>query len=252
MKKFRIIMDMPVIIEVVDPQVTEKIFEEVFNYFTYIDNTFSPFKKDSELTKINQGRLQKNEWSQDMKTVFKLCEQTSAETLGYFNIEKNRQFDPLGLVKGWAINNAANILKTKGFKNYYVEAGGDIQVNGKNKENKLWRIGIQNPFNLKQNVKIVTLSNQGIATSGTYLRGQHIRNPFAPKKEISDIISLTVIGPNIYEADRFATAAFTMGKKSITFIENLKGFAGYIIDNKGMATFTSNFNNFVFKNDKPN
>lgn len=245
-------MDMPVIIEVVDPQATAKIFEEVFNYFTYIDNTFSPFKKDSELTKINQGRLQKNDWSQDMKTVFKLCEQTRVETLGFFNIEKNREFDPLGLVKGWAINNAANILKIKGFKNYYVEAGGDIQVAGINKENNLWRIGIQNPFNLKQNIKIVTLNNQGIATSGTYLRGQHIRNPFASKKEISDIVSLTVIGPNIYEADRFATAAFAMGKKGINFIENLKDFAGYMIDNKGMATFTSNFNNFVYKNDKTN
>jgi len=241
-----------VIIEVVDSQATEKVFNEIFNYFTYIDNTFSPFKKTSELTKINQGILQKEDWSRDMKTVFKLCEQTGKETLGYFNTEKDRQFDPLGLVKGWAINNAANILKTKGFKNFYVEAGGDIQVSGKNKENKLWRIGIKNPFNPKQNIKIITLSSQGVATSGTYLRGQHIRNPFVPKKEINDIISLTVIGPDIYEADRFATAAFAMGKRGINFIENLPGFAGYMIDNKSVAFFTSNFKDFVYKNDKTN
>jgi thiamine biosynthesis lipoprotein len=249
MKKFRIIMDMPVIIEVIDPTVNEKIFEEIFNYFVYIDNTFSPFKKNSELTKINQGLLQKRDWSQDMKTVFKLCEQTRNETFGYFNFEKGREFDPLGLVKGWAINNAANILKAKGFKNYYVEVGGDIQVSGANKEQGLWRIGIQNPFNLKQNIKIIVLKNQGIATSGTYLRGEHIRSI---KKEVGETISLTVIGPNIYEADRFATAAFAMGKKGINFIEKLKGFAGYMIDKKGTAIFTSNFNNFVFKNDKAN
>jgi FAD:protein FMN transferase len=245
-------MDMPVIIEIIDPMVTENIFEEIFNYFIYIDNTFSPFKKNSELTKINNGILQKNEWSQDMKIVFKLCEQTKKETFGYFSIEKNRQFDPLGLVKGWAINNAANILEKKGFKNFYVEAGGDIQVHGKNKKKKLWKIGIQNPFNIKQNIKIITLNNQGIASSGTYLRGQHIRNPFFPKKEINDIVSLTVIGPNIYEADRFATAAFAMGKKGINFIENIPRLAGYMIDNKGIATLTNNFNNFVYKNDKNN
>lgn len=239
-------MDMPVIIEVIDPTVTEKIFEEIFNYFIYIDDTFSPFKKTSELTKINQGLLQKNDWSQDMKTVFKLCKQTSKETLGFFNVEKNHQFDPLGLVKGWAINNAANILKKKGYKNYYVEAGGDIQVSGTNKEEKLWKVGIRNPFNPKQNIKIVVLSHQGIATSGTYLRGQHIR------KVVDDIVSLTIIGPNIYEADRFATAAFAMGKKGINFIESLKNFAGYMIDNKGIATFTSNFNSYVYKNDKTN
>lgn len=245
-------MDMPVIVEVIDSQVTENIFEEVFNYFTYIDNTFSPFKKTSELTKINQGRLQKNDWSQDMKMVLKLCEQTKNETMGFFSIEKDRQFDPLGLVKGWAINNVADILKTKGFKNFYIEAGGDIQVYGKNKENKFWRIGIQNPFNLKQNIKIITLNNQGIATSGTYLRGQHIRNPFMTGKKINDITSLTVIGPNIYDADRFATAAFAMGKKGINFIENLKGCAGYMIDNKSIATFTSNFNSYVYIDDKTN
>ena len=243
---------MPVIIEIIDPLVTENIFEEIFNYFIYIDNTFSPFKNDSELTKINNGKLQKNEWSRDMKTVFKLCEQTKKETYGYFNIEKNRQFDPLGLVKGWAINNAANILKRKGLKNFYVEAGGDIQVAGNNIENKSWKIGIQNPFNIKQNVKIITLSNHGIATSGTYLRGQHIRNPFFPKEEIKDIISLTVIGPNIYEADRFATAAFAMGKGGINFIEKKSSLAGYMIDNKGIATLTNNFNKFIYKNDKSN
>lgn len=243
---------MPVIVEVIDPKVTEEIFEEIFNYFIYIDNTFSPFKKNSELTKINQGLLQKNEWSHDMKTVFKLCKQTSVETLGFFNIEKNREFDPLGLVKGWAINNAANILRKKGFKNYYVEVGGDIQVAGINNENKLWRIGIQNPFNLKQNIKVVVLNNKGIATSGTYLRGQHIKNPFLPGKEIGNIISLTVIASNIYEADRFATTAFAMGKKGINFIENLKNFEGYMIDNKGIATFTSNFNSYVYKNDETN
>jgi thiamine biosynthesis lipoprotein len=243
-------MDMHVIIEIVDSGVTEKIFKEIFDYFTYIDKTFSPFKKESELTKINHGRLLKKDWSRDMKTVFKLCEQTKNETFGYFNIEKNQEFDPLGLVKGWAINNAANILKRKGFKNFYVEAGGDIQVTGANKENELWKIGIQNPFDLKKNIKVVVLDNQGIATSGTYLRGQHIRNPFFPEKEIKEIVSLTVIGPNIYEADRFATAAFAMGKKGIGFIEKLPNFAGYMIDNKGMATFTSNFNSYVYKNDK--
>lgn len=240
-------MDMPVIIEVVDPTETEKIFKELFDYFIYIDNTFSPFKKDSELTKINQGRIRKKDWSRDMKEIFELCKQTKNETKGYFNYEKNNQFDPLGLVKGWAINKVANILKSKGFKNFYVEAGGDIQVAGTNRENKFWRIGIQNPFNLKQNIKVISLNNQGVATSGTYLRGQHIINPFTGEG-IKNIVSLTVIGPNIYEADRFATSAFAMGKKGINFIENLTGFAGYMIDNKGIATYTSNFNNYVHNN----
>ena len=87
-----------------------------------------------------------------------------------------------------------------------------------------------------------------MATSGTYIRGQHIYNPHNRVQTFDDIVSLTVIGPNIYEADRFATAAFAMGKSGIDFIESLPGFEGYIIDSNGIATMTSGFENYVKDN----
>ena len=71
------------------------------------------------------------------------------------------------------------------------------------------------------------------------------------KEEFCDIVSLSVIGPNIYEADRFATAAFAMGRKGIEFIENLnvdsgpRMFEGYMIDSKGIATMTSDFDKYI-------
>jgi len=49
----------------------------------------------------------------------------------------------------------------------------------------------------------------------------------------------------VYEADRFATAAFAMGKKGILFIESLTGFEGYAVDNKGIATYTNGFTAYV-------
>ena len=60
-----------------------------------------------------------------------------------------------------------------------------------------------------------------------------------------EILSLTVVGPNIYEADRFATAAFAMQREGINFIENLNGFEGYSIDKNGTATMTSNFEKYT-------
>ena len=155
------------------------------------------------------------------------------------------KIDPSGLVKGWAIQKASNILTEKGFKNFYVEAGGDIQVQGNNADNKPWNVGIKNPFNQKEIVKVVYLHNQGMATSGTYIRGQHIYNPFKANELLNNIVSLTVIGPNVYEADRFATAAFAMGKEGINFIESLKGFEGYMINKEGLATMTSGFDKYT-------
>ncbi len=126
-----------------------------------------------------------------------------------------------------------------------MDAGGDIQAHGLSSDGKLWRVGIRNPFNLKENVKIITPGEHGVATSGTYERGQHIYNPHNPAKHIEEIVSLTVIGPNVYDADRFATAAFAMGAKGIHFIEQLPGYDGYMIDRAGVATATSNFHTYV-------
>ncbi len=113
------------------------------------------------------------------------------------------------------------------------------------KDDHPWRIGIRNPFNRTENVKVLALAEGGIATSGTAIRGQHIYNPHQPDSAIQDILSITVIGPNIYDADRFATAAFAMGKKGIQFIEKLAGFEGYMIDDQARATLTSGFERYV-------
>jgi thiamine biosynthesis lipoprotein len=94
-------------------------------------------------------------------------------------------------------------------------------------------------------VKALTVSDTGVATTGTSIRGQHIYHPQSGAQTMDDVISITVIGPNIYDADRFATAAFAMGNEGIAFIENLQGFEGYMIDNSGMATLTSGFMRYV-------
>jgi thiamine biosynthesis lipoprotein len=82
------------------------------------------------------------------------------------------------------------------------------------------------------------LKNCAVATSGIYERGNHILNP-KTKKAASNIVSLTVICSNILDADRFATAAFCMGKNAINFIEKNSMLEGYMIDNNGIGTSTS-------------
>lgn len=258
MQETRILMGMPVTVAIVDSAATQSSLNTVFDYFTYVDNTFSTFKHESEISRINRKELTENDWSANMREVFLLCDKTKKDTHGYFNIVNQQGIlDPSGLVKGWAINNAAILLRQQGFKNFYVEAGGDIQVQGVNGEGKPWIVGIKNPFNSKETVKAVQLShNEGIATSGNYERGAHIYNPLNKSQQLAEIVSLTVIGPNVYEADRFATAAFAMSgsrgiegqREGIHFIENLPDLEGYMIDNEGIATMTSGFEKFLISN----
>jgi thiamine biosynthesis lipoprotein len=179
-----------------------------------------------------------------MKTVLELCRQTKDQTHGYFDVFREGRLDPSGLVKGWAINNAAQLLKKRGLKNFYIEAGGDVQANGHNADGQPWSVGIRNPFNKDEIVKVLRVTTEGVATSGTYLRGQHIYDPVNNIAEITDVASLTVIGPNIYDADRFATAAFAMGKPGIGFIEKLAGYEAYLVGSDRLATLTSGFGRY--------
>jgi thiamine biosynthesis lipoprotein len=238
-------MGMPVTLEVVDHTATEELFDSIFAYFAYIDEKFSTYQENSEISMINRHELALEETSQDMKTVLALAEQFRLETNGYFNVISNGVRDPSGVVKGWAISNAAEMIRQEGYTNFYVEAGGDIQAFGKNSQGQNWRVGIRNPFNMHEIVKVLSISDLGVATSGTYIRGHHIYNPKNEGQLTTEIVSLTVIGPDICTADSYATAAFAMGIEGIAFIENLDGFEGYMIDKERWATYTSGFMRYV-------
>lgn len=244
MKQTRLLMGMPIMVDVADRSVTTQDIDEVYNFFQTIDKRFSPYKPDSEISLMNSGRRTAEESSPEMQTIFQLARATQRQTNGYFQITRAGRTDPSGIVKGWAIQGAAEMLRTKGLKNFLVDAGGDLAVAGRNQNNQPWQIGIRHPFDRAKNVKILSVSDVGVATSGTYIRGRHIYNPLSGR-EVDEIVSLTVIGPNVYEADRFATAAFAMGRAGITFIEQLSGFEGYMIDPTGLATMTTGFEHYV-------
>lgn len=244
MLQTKLIMGMPITIEILGCE-DFNLLDEVFNFFKQIDNRFSTYKKNSEISRINRGEIKPEDYSPQMKHILALGEQTKQETMGYFDYVDpvKQQIDPSGIVKGWAISEAAKMLDRQKIYNYYIEAGGDIQVKGKNINKKKWRIGIKNPFNSKEVVKVVVVNKEGVATSGLYERGQHIYNP-KTGRQVNDIVSLTVIGPDIYEADRFATAAFAMGKAGIYFIDQVAGLEGYQIDQTGVAIQSRGFNKY--------
>lgn len=242
MKQTKIIMGMPITVEIVGSSKTE-LLKMVFDYFRAVDSRFSTYKPDSEISQINRG-LGCEKWSPEMQEIMQLAEETKQQTDGYFDIEHDGRIDPSGVVKGWAIWRASQKLLAAGVSDFYVEAGGDIQTHGHNANGGLWRVGIRNPFNTSEIIKTVQLSGEGIATSGDYIRGQHIYDPHGGK--LSSVRSLTVIGPNIYEADRFATAAFAMGECGIEFIDKTKNLEGYMVNDQAMATLTNGFAEYIY------
>lgn len=245
LRETRIMMGMPITLDVAVPA-ARGLIDDAFAYFDAVDRRFSTYKPDSEISLINAGRLAPRDWSAEMTEVMTLAEETKRETDGYFDIRQpDGKLDPSGIVKGWAIRNAARVLDEASVADYFVEAGGDLQTRGKNPDGKEWSVGVRNPFNPREIVKVIHPKGKGVATSGSYVRGQHIYDPHAPHRPVEGIVSLTVVGPDVYEADRFATAAFAMGKAGVHFIERLPGFEAYMIDGQGVATMTTGFKGYV-------
>ncbi len=237
------IMGMPIVVEVADVRAGESDLDAVFDYFREVDARFSPFKNDSEVAMVNKNT--DAVLSDDMREILQIAEKTKKESRGFFNILRPSGFiDPSGITKGWSIRNATRILEKRGFSDFCITAGGDIQSRGKNSRGEEWSVGIRNPFNREEIVKIIYPRGAGVATSGSYERGAHIYNPHTPKEGLNNVVSVTVIGPDILEADRFATAAFAMGHKGVFFIETLFGFEAYQIDSGGVATMTSDFERY--------
>jgi thiamine biosynthesis lipoprotein len=245
MRETRLLMGMPITVEIGDGG-HDGVVDEVFSYFATVDRRFSTYRPDSEISALNQGRIAAADFSADMRQVLKIADRTTRETGGYFQIRRSDGIlDPSGIVKGWAIRNAAKLVLASGARNFLVDAGGDVQTGGKSPDGDDWRVGIRNPFNESQIIKTLLPRGRGIATSGSYARGDHIYNPHRPERRITDIVSLTVIGSDALEADRFATAAFAMGGDGIYFIEDMPDLEGYVIDASGVATLTSGFGTYV-------
>ena len=203
------------------------VIEAAFARLRGIDRQFSPYKKDSELSRYNRGELNEQTLSQEMKHILHACRRAEEKTDGYFSAWYGDGCDPSGYVKGWGIAEAEKVLESDGYKTYCVYIGGDILARSDGK--KIWKIGIQDPRDKQKTLNKLSISNGAVATSGTYERGRHIINPLT-KKPADELLSITVVGPDIITADILATAAFAMGKKGIDFIKKQKGYRAIVIN----------------------
>ncbi|MGI8404097.1 MAG: FAD:protein FMN transferase [Thermomicrobiales bacterium] len=238
-------MGMPVTVCICDEAAGEEDVAAVASLLEDVNQRFSPYLEPSEVSRLNAGVIGRHQVSADFETILNLCEQAKTETDGYFDVMRNGRIDPSGLVKGWAIARASALLTARGWRNYFVDAGGDVQTAGLNGDHQPWRVGIRNPFQRDEQVKVLAISGLGVATSGTAIRGQHIYNPMQASPLVSDVVSLTVIGPTIFEADKMATAAFAMGREGISFIAARPELEGYAITADGMGISTEGFHHYV-------
>ena len=234
------VMGMPVTVNVAGDDVDPGVLEAVFADFQHLDEMFSPFIETSEVSRIDRGELAPEEGGELVRQVINLCRQYERATDGHFSAWIGGRFDPSGLVKGWAIDRACSILDSHGYRNFYVDAGGDVQTRGLRSAGQPWRIGVRHPVERDKFACVVLASGSAVATSGTYEKGEHIIDPHTGEPAPT-LISFTVVGPDILQADVFATAAFAMGMAGLDFILKTPGYEAFAIDRRLRAWSTPGF-----------
>lgn len=225
------IMGMPIGIEVHDPDVAPEALDAAFDWFRWVDAAFSTYRADSEISRLNREELILADAHPEVRAVLARCEVLHEETEGYFDIRVpflRGVIDPSGLVKGWSVERAGQILAGAGARNYAINAGGDIIVRGRPPGGDLWRIGIKHPFQHDRVAAVVGATGGAIATSATYERGLHIFNPHTGGPP-TGVLSVTMTGPDLGTADAYATAAFAMGQDGPAWAATLAGYEAMII-----------------------
>jgi thiamine biosynthesis lipoprotein len=234
------IMGTAVGIDVRDRYIRTSTVDQVFAYLRGVDERFSTYRYDSEINRLARGELDFPDCSPDLRQVAVLCEQLSATTMGFFNARAHRPdgcFDPTGVVKGWAIDEAAWMLDAVGARNFAINAGGDIVTRGQPEAGRGWRVGIRHPERRDRVCVVLEIRNLAVATSANYERDAHIANPHA-SRPADGLLSFTVVGPSLTYADAYATAGFAMGRDGVAWAARQPGYGAYAITHDRNGVFT--------------
>lgn len=154
---------------------------------------------------------------------------------------KSAYIDLSAVAKGYAADQLAELLESRGYKNYMVEIGGELKVAGKNTRGQLWRLAIEKPVPIPGEVfQAIALTDSGVATSGDYRnyfevggqRYSHTIDPLSGSPVKHSLVSVTVIASSAAAADAWATALNVLGGcKGLALAEQLQ-LAAYFISEK--------------------
>lgn len=225
------IMGTAISVDVRDRSLDTSAVDAMFEYLRDVDDRFSPYRSDSEVNRLGRGELALADGSADLRQVLVLCEQLRASTAGNFDARAHRSdgmLDPTGVVKGWAVEQAAWMLEAAGARNFAINAGGDVVTRGRPEPGRPWRVGIRHPIQADRVATVMELCNGAVATSGNYERGTHIRQPRTGRPAM-DLLSLSVIGPSLTYADAYATAAFAMGSAGPAWVAGQHGYGAIAV-----------------------
>jgi thiamine biosynthesis lipoprotein len=148
-----------------------------------------------------------------------------------------------GIAKGYAVDRCADVLRGEGFRDFMVQAGGDLFVSGR-KGRANWMVGVRDPRGGPTAVIAkMPIENQAFSTAGDYergfvLNGRRYHHIIDPKTGYPATASrgVTILAPDAFTADALDDAVFIIGpQKGLALADSTPGCAAVIVDAKNQV-----------------
>jgi FAD:protein FMN transferase len=218
--------------------------EEAVGWLHRVDELFSTYRPQSQLRRLARGEVSEADCDPLVSEVLRLCEDAEAHSDGWFSQRYAGDLDPTGLVKGWAVERASQLLRAAGAVGACVNGGGDVQLCG-HPEGRPWRAGISDPLRPGRLAAVVeSAAELAVATSGTAERGCHVLDPHTGAPPKGGLASITVLAQGLTAADAWATAAFAMGADARDWLEALPEVEAFAVTADGATWHTDGFPQF--------
>src|SRR5665213_1121590 len=80
------VMGMPIGVDVCDSDIEAKTVDRVYQWLRFVDATFSTYREDSEISRLNRGELALEQTHPAVRSVLRRCERLRVQTDGYFDV----------------------------------------------------------------------------------------------------------------------------------------------------------------------
>ncbi len=153
-----------------------------------------------------------------------------------------------GVAKGWAAQQAVRKLRAYGPAS--VDAGGDIAVSGRRMDGQPWPVGVADPHQPDLDLGVIHLAGGGVATSGIDHRRwkqggawkHHIIDPRSGEPAETDLLSVTVAGQSVMEAEMAAKMTLILGSQAgFDWLSTQAGLEGLLVLQNKQQLCTAHF-----------
>jgi thiamine biosynthesis lipoprotein len=198
-----------------------------------MDLRFSHYRVDSDISRWIAGDDVSDAAASDIEHVLRECGRLHRDSAGVFRARnpRTKALDTAGYVKGYAIGRAADELRGHGLTSFSVGVGGDAAFAGSPDDVRPWQVAIQDPARRFGVVAVIPVVDGAVATSGTAERGDHVW--LGDRPAVASVHSFTVVGPDIAEADAYATIGFAMGEAGMDWVRAHDGYRSLVVRTDG-------------------